>query len=192
MSFYEHETLIVKAGYDLHYLTVVDLVVGRLKKDAGHEVVWIPTWRYESTADVPPDPRVQALVDRWEAELAQQLAVKVGQALVVLDTRWDSVRTGETNFGNLVADAVRNATGADVALTNSGSIRGDRLYPVGTELTYGDILRELQFGNVIVVIAVTGTELQAALENGLSQIQDLGPAFPQVSGLRLVYEPPRR
>src|SRR3954471_3774155 len=59
MTFYEHDTLIVKSGYDLHYLIVVDLVVGRLKKGSTKEIVWIPTSRYETTAETPPEPRVQ-------------------------------------------------------------------------------------------------------------------------------------
>jgi 5'-nucleotidase / UDP-sugar diphosphatase len=167
-------------------------VVDRLKGGSGKDIVWIPSWRYETTAGVPPEPRTRRIVDRWNAALEEQLAVPVGQTLVALDTRYGSLRSGETNFGNLVADALRNATGADVALTNSGSIRGDRLYPPGTVLTYGDILRELPFGNVVVVIEVTGADLLSARDHGVSQVQDLGPAFPQVSGLRLVFEPARQ
>ncbi len=190
MSFFEHDKLIVKAGFDLHYLIVVDLVVGRLKHGSGRDVVWVPSWRYETTAQVPAEPRVQQIVDRWNRTLDAQLAVPVAETLVALDTRYQSLRTGETNFGDLVADALRSATGADVALTNSGSIRGDRLYPAGTVLTYGDILRELPFGNVVVVVEVTGADLLAALDHGVSQIQDLGPAFPRSPACGWCSSPP--
>ena len=99
------------------------------------------------------------------------------------------MRTGETNFGDLLADALRAATGADVALTNGGGIRGDTTYPAGTELTRKDILTELPFGNVTVLAEVTGTDLLAALENGVSQVEDTAGRFPQVSGLGFTYDP---
>lgn len=48
-----------------------------------------------------------------------------------LDCRFSSIRTKETNSGNLICDIVRNAVNADVALINSGTIRTDDVVPVG-------------------------------------------------------------
>ena len=101
------------------------------------------------------------------------------------------MRTRETSFGDLLADALRAATGADVALTNGGGIRGDATYPAGTEITRKDILTELPFGNVTVLAEVAGTDLLAALENGVSQVEDTAGRFPQVSGLGFTYDPSR-
>ena len=92
-------------------------------------------------------------------------------------------------MGNLIADALRAALQADVALTNGGGIRGDRLYDAGTTLTRRDIRRELPFGSVGVLIALSGADLLAALENGVSQVESKAGRFPQVSGLHLVYNP---
>ena len=41
------------------------------------------------------------------------------------------MRSGETNLGDLVADAMRAEVDADVTILNSGGIRGDRIYPAG-------------------------------------------------------------
>jgi 5'-nucleotidase/UDP-sugar diphosphatase len=89
-------------------------------------------------------------------------------------------------LGNLIADAMRAATGADVAITNGGGIRADRQYDAGTVLTRKDILTELPFGNVTVLTEIMGQRLQDALENGFSQVEDGAGRFPQVSGMKVV------
>ena len=101
------------------------------------------------------------------------------------------VRTRETAIGNLVADAMRLAVGADVALTNGGGIRADRVYPPGTTLTRRDVLSELPFGNKTVLLELSGAELRTALENGFSGIEKTAGRFPQVSGIEVVYDPRR-
>ena len=189
ISFLEDDTLIAKAGSDLHYLAVVDLRVGRATVKDKPVVVVTPSWRFVPTAGVAPEPGVEAIVTRWTATLDRELAVPVGVTRVDLDTRRASVRSEETNFGDLVGDALRNATRAEVALTNGGGIRGDRLYPAGTELTRKDILTQLPFGNVAVLADVTGADLLAALENGVSQVEDTAGRFPQVSGISFVFDP---
>jgi 5'-nucleotidase/UDP-sugar diphosphatase len=140
------------------------------------------------TAGVAPAPEIEAIVAKWERQLDEELGEPVGETSVELDTRRGSVRTSETNFGDLVADALRAATGADVGLTNGGGIRGDKTYPAGTVLTHKDILTELPFGNVTVLLELEGADLLAALENGVSQVENAAGRFPQVSGLRFVWD----
>ena len=100
-----------------------------------------------------------------------------------MDSRRDTVRRQESAMGNLIADALRDATGADIAITNGGGIRGDKQYAAGDDITRRDILSELPFGNVTVLTEVTGKQVLAALENGFSMAQDGAGRFPQVSGL---------
>ena len=192
ITFYEGDTLIVKAGYDAHYLAALDLAVDRVKQGDEEEVEVVPTsWRYLSTAGVAPDPKIKAVVARYEEQLDQELGVPVGTTTVALDTRRSTVRTAESNFGNLIADAMRAELGADVALMNGGGIRGDRTYDPGTVLTRKDVLTELPFGNVAVLIELSGADLLAALENGVSQVEDGAGRFPQVSGMSFTYDPSR-
>ena len=68
------------------------------------------------------------------------------------------MRHQESGFGNLVADAIRASTGADVAIVNGGGIRANRTYAPGTVLTRRDILSEMPFGNTTVMIELTGAE----------------------------------
>jgi 5'-nucleotidase/UDP-sugar diphosphatase len=190
ITFYEGGTLIVKAGYDAHYLAAIDLAIDRVRKGDEEEVEVLPTaWRYLSTAGVTPDPKVKAVVARYEDRLDQELGVPVGTTTVTLDTRRSTVRTAESNFGDLITDAMRAGVGAEVALMNGGGIRGDRTYAPGTVLTRKDVLTELPFGNVTVLIELSGADLLAALENGVSQVEDAAGRFPQVSGMSYTYDP---
>jgi 5'-nucleotidase / UDP-sugar diphosphatase len=189
ITFFEDDTLIVKAGYDAHYLAAVDLVVDRVKEDDEEVVTVVPSWRYLSTAGVAPAPEIKAVVEHYQDQLDEELGVPVGTTTVELDTRRETVRAAESNFGNLIADAIREGVGADVALMNGGGIRGDRTYPAGTVLTREDVLGELPFGNITVLVELSGADLLAALENGVSQVEDVAGRFPQVSGMTFAYDP---
>ena len=138
-----------------------------------------------------PDPEIAALVASYSGKLDDELKVEIGTTTTALDSRRATVRGEEAAIGNLIADAMREAVGADVAITNGGGIRGDREYAAGPTLTRGDILAELPFGNKTVKLEVTGADIRAALENGLSQVETGAGRFPQVSGLTVVINPGR-
>ncbi|MCZ6849388.1 MAG: bifunctional metallophosphatase/5'-nucleotidase, partial [Alphaproteobacteria bacterium] len=140
ITWYEGGVPLLKAGYDAHYLGVMDLSVEWVEKRGKKKLQVIPAWRLLSTAGVAPDPEIKAIVDSHNAKLDAELNVAVGVTKVLLDSRRASVRSGETNFGNLIADAMRAAVGADVAITNAGGIRGDRTYEPGDTLTRKDVL----------------------------------------------------
>ncbi|KGF71661.1 hypothetical protein DO97_16475, partial [Neosynechococcus sphagnicola sy1] len=96
---------------------------------------------------------------------------------------------GESNLGDLVADAMLEKTqadGAEIALINSGGLRND--LTIGP-ITLGQLLEVLPFGNTIVRVDLTGEQIWTALENGLSRIEEGAGRFPQVSGLRIVWNP---
>ncbi len=184
MALYDGGKLIAKAGEDAEFLAVIDIAINR----EDDEIVWIPTWQYQTTAGVEPQPEVAELVEKWNSRLDSELAEIVGTTETELVTLRSAVRTEETTFGNLVADAMREATGSDIAITNGGGIRADKTYAPGTELSRRDILSELPFGNVTVVVELSGADIEAALENGVSQVEETAGRFPQVSGLSFTYD----
>ena len=92
-------------------------------------------------------------------------------------------REPEAAIGNLIADAVRISAGADAAVINGGSIRSNKPFPPGSTITRRDISKDLPFGNHIALIEISGRELKAAIENGLSALPGASGRFPQVSGL---------
>ncbi|MBT7756275.1 MAG: bifunctional metallophosphatase/5'-nucleotidase, partial [Rhodospirillaceae bacterium] len=138
---------------------------------------------------VTPDGEVQTIVARFEAELGEKLNVVVGKTSTELDSRRTTVRGRESTMGNLITDAMRAAVGTEIAITNGGGIRGNRIYDAGASITRKDLLGELPFGNVTVTMSLSGADLWAALENAVSRIEDTAGRFAQVSGLRYVYDP---
>ncbi len=188
ISYYENGVLIVKSGTDAQYLGVVDLVIDTVEGRRGPRLVVYPQWRMASTRGVEPDPEIGKLVAAYEEALDKELDVPVGKTEVALDSVRANVRTKETTMGNLIADAIRAGVGADVGLTNGGGIRGDKVYEPGTTLTRKDVLSELPFGNVIVLVELSGADLKAALENGVSRVEDTAGRFPQVSGMSFTFD----
>ena len=88
--------------------------------------------------------------------------VPLGTTAVELDSRNATVRTREAAIGNLIADAMRASTQADVAIINGGGIRGGKVYPPGTTITRRDVLAELPFGNRVVTVEISGARAQGA------------------------------
>lgn len=180
---YNGITAYVDTSIDGNYLVPIDLTVNVTEKDGKRSLSWEPSFRFIDTATVTPDAETQKLVDGYKADLDKELNVVIGKTSGPLDSRRNVVRTQEAAIGNLVADAMKAAVSADIAITNGGGIRADKQYAAGSDLTRRDVLSELPFGNVTVLTEVKGQQVWDALENGFSKIEDGAGRFPQVSGL---------
>ena len=189
MTGYDGITAYVETSMDARFMDPLDLTVTVDVKDGKRTVKWTPNFRFVDTASVAPDPETQKVVDGLKAQLDQSLNVVIGTTDVALDSRRNVVRGEESAMGDLIADAVKDATGADLAIINGGGIRADRTYDAGLQLTRRDILTELPFGNKTVVTEIPGSQILAALENGVSQVADGAGRFPQVAGMQFVYDP---
>ena len=101
-----------------------------------------------------------------------------------------NVRTEETEIANLIADAVREMTDADIAVVNGGSIRGS-LYE-GDVYSY-DLDYVCPYGDNIIVLEVNADVIRSMLSNGLSaMVQESkipGGRFLNVSGLKYSFIP---
>jgi 2',3'-cyclic-nucleotide 2'-phosphodiesterase (5'-nucleotidase family) len=181
---YDGRTAIVESSHDAHYVTMIDVTLRVQTMDGRRIVSWFPRFRVVDTADVEPDPEVLAVVRGYESELARELDVAVATTAVRLDSRTATLRTGEAAIGNLFADAIRTTTGADIALTNGGGIRGEKVYAPGSAITRRDVLAELPFRNHVAVLEVGGKDVRAALENGIGLLPNAAGRFPQISGMR--------
>jgi 5'-nucleotidase len=134
------------------------------------------------------EPRVAAVVAEYEKKLSVELDQPVGRTGSELDAVAENVRSREVALGNLFADAMRRATGAEIAILNSGSIRSNRVYPVGT-LSRRDVLAMHPFGGTAVLVEASGAQVLAALNNGVSKLGEVAGRFPQVSGLSFAVDP---
>jgi 2',3'-cyclic-nucleotide 2'-phosphodiesterase (5'-nucleotidase family) len=183
------DTLLVQAGSNAHWLAAVDVKLDDVTQRGKKKLIARYQWRMHSTAGIEDDPDIAALVQTYKAKLDTELNVVVGTTSTALDTRREIVRTQESAFANLIADAMRESVGADVALTNGGGMRGETLYEAGTEITRKTVLTELPFGNVTVKLEIPGQVLLAALESGVSKVENVRGQFPHVSGMTYVFDP---
>lgn len=173
------KTIILQAWEHGKTLGVIDLTVenGRIIKIRGRLV------------EIKPDPEhmdkgMAVLVRRYAADVDRDMGQAIGSACVDLDG--ERVRSGETNLGNMVADAMREGSRADISLINAGSIR--------TSIKQGsisikDVYRVLPFDNYLIVMKLKGREIVRAVEQGLAHVEEGHGSFLQVSGLQLVYDP---
>jgi 5'-nucleotidase / UDP-sugar diphosphatase len=172
----ENRTLISKAGSDAKFVARID-VNRRLDGTIERFYELLPI-----TNALAEDPKTKALVDEYESRLGLELNTVIGTTSAPLDAVSVRIRAAETNAGNLVADAMRADTGAQIALTNSGGIRSDRVHPAGP-ITRRQILEMEPFGNVDCVLSVSGKTVLDVLESGVSKLPSAAGQFPQVSGL---------
>lgn len=186
---FSNDTLFVESGGQAERVTVIDVYLDREEDDDGMKTVWNADYRILDSIRYEGDPEVASVVAVYEGQLDEQLNVELGVTETPLDTRRETIRGKEAAFGNMVADAIREATGADISFANGGGIRGDRTYDAGSVLTRRDIQSELPFGNKTVVMEVSGQVIIDALENGFSRIEDGSGRFPQISGINVVVNP---
>ena len=185
------DVLFAESGEQADWVTMIDLILDTEERGDDTRFTWSPSFRVINTARVTPDAAMAAAAQGYLDQLSDEIDVAAGTTATELDSRRATIRGGEAAIGNLFADAIRAATGADVAIANGGGIRGNKIYPPGTVLTGRDVLSELPFGNTTVVMELTGRDLVAALENGLSQIEEGAGRFPHLSGIEVRYDPSR-
>ncbi|MFC7165486.1 bifunctional metallophosphatase/5'-nucleotidase [Halospeciosus flavus] len=145
-----------------------------------------PTARHHETSEFPADEEVVDAV-RTEAEAAGLTDVVAHWEEPVLLTE-RARKQAESTVGNLLMDAHRWQTDADVALC-IGGIREDT--PLQGDVTVADLVGLVPYGNDIVVCEVDGETLRDALHQ-LSvayRYPDAGvPWFGHVSGVRLAWD----
>lgn len=178
-------TLIVKPGSDARNVAQID--VSRPAADAPIERHFEMVPIVEGLVE---DPVTAGVVAGWEARLDRELDVEVGATGEPLNAVAEEVRSGESNLGNLFADAMRRDTGAEIAILNAGSIRSNRVYPPG-RLTRRDLLAMHPFGGLACEVEATGATVAAALENGFSRLGESSGRFPQVAGIEVEVDPAR-
>lgn len=186
--FYDGRKALVESKEEAEYVTIMDIEFDIGESRGKRRVRWWPNFRIIDTANVEPDAVVAEKVAGFEATLSKELDVAIGTSEVELDTRKAIVRTSEAAFGNLTADAMRNAVGADVAFTNGGGIRGNKIYDAGHTLTRRDVLTELPFGNGTVKLEVSGATIMAALEHGYRAAPEATGGFLHISGMKVTVD----
>jgi hypothetical protein len=139
------------------------------------------------TDATPKDETASRIINDYRGEA--DLDTVVAESEVALNATFAANYHRETNYGNLVTDAMRARADADVAITNAGGIRSDSVYGPGN-VTGGDVFNTLPFPNTLVTVELTGAELKRTLESQVITLdsetgQEYGAEISQqTSGVR--------
>ena len=132
-----------------------------------------------NTTTLEPDPEIVRKNNDYQRAFPEIMEV-VGQNEERLNRKYFD----EADIGNLIADTMREASGADIGLMHPGGIRKD--LPAG-DVRIMDILDTSPFIDNVLVMRVTGAQLKQVLEQSFSQLRGL----MQVSGIETVYDTSR-
>ncbi len=171
------DTIIVQAGCNGLFLGVL-----KLRVDPATGIITRHTEEREfkevlADEDRPYDKEVEKIVHAYNSLIQKEYGRVVGETSV------DLVRYHhrESNIGNLVCDAMKKTTNADIAFLNSGAIRTN--IPRGN-ITLEQVFTLLPFDNDLVSMKLTGKQIKKILE----QDARMEHGILQVSGIRIQYD----
>ncbi|KAI5288186.1 hypothetical protein KEM54_005414 [Ascosphaera aggregata] len=183
--FYSHEifnkTHVLRSGTDFCQLSYIE---AWRKDESGWDFTII---RRDIVRSTPEQETAKALVKELGDSMRAKLEKPIGYTAVPLDARFSTVRQVESNYGNFVADVMRDYYNGDCCMIASGTIRGDQIYAPGI-LRVKDILNCYPFEDGTIVLKVTGKAIRDALENGVSNLPALEGRFPQVSNIKFSFD----
>ena len=167
----------------------------------------------QDTGNHAPSPAVTNVIGLLTGILDSKDGQLFGRTDVYLNGIRESVRTEETNLGDLTADAnlwrgKQTDPATSISLKNAGGIRDSigailsgaggavRVPPLANprvgkldgDISQLDIENALRFNNVLALVTVTAQQLRDAMEWGVAGSGTPGQ-FPQVGGMKFSFNP---
>lgn len=174
---------VVQAGQYSKYLGDLKVVFddnGVVKESKGDPILIDSAFK--------PDEATLKRIDELKAPIEALKAKVVGTSEGPIEGDRKVCRVKECSMGNLVADATLARVkdqGVTIAFANSGGLRSSI---DGGDVSMGEVLTVLPFQNTVATFQLKGEDIRAALENGVSQIDDGAGRFMQVSGMKYSFD----
>ncbi|WP_144576694.1 5'-nucleotidase C-terminal domain-containing protein [Agrobacterium sp. DE0009] len=174
---------VVQAGQYSKYLGDLKVVFddnGVVKESKGDPILVNSSFK--------PDEATLKRIDELKAPIEALKAKVVGTSEGPIEGDRKICRVKECSMGNLVADATLARVkdqGVTIAFANSGGLRSSI---DGGDVSMGEVLTVLPFQNTVATFQLKGEDIRAALENGVSQIDDGAGRFMQVSGMKYSFD----
>jgi 5'-nucleotidase len=143
---------------------------------------------------LPPDTTSARVIDAWRDSVERRLGPvrDVGTIAVPINPATSLSRRRESFLGDLVTDAMRAGTGADIALINAGTLRLDQTIQPGPITNYQlEAIFPFADQTRVVTFPLSGESVRRVLEHGLSEGVLGTGGFLQVSGLAFTFDPTR-
>jgi 5'-nucleotidase len=170
------ETLIVQTGSKAGALGRVDLAFERATKRLVEAKACVVDL-HDVPAEADRNTMVEDRCDELVARTRDYLDVVVGRLGKPLVRSREGFRS--SNAGNLITDTMREHTGAHVAIHNRGGIRCDL---EAGEVTRRHLFELLPFGNTLVTVTLTGSELAELVREAVTDREHSGL---ELSGMRV-------
>jgi 5'-nucleotidase/UDP-sugar diphosphatase len=174
---------VVQAGQYSKYLGDLKVVFddnGVVKESKGDPILIDSSFK--------PDEATLKRIDELKAPIEALKAKVVGTSEGPIEGDRKICRVRECSMGNLVADATLARVkdqGVTIAFANSGGLRSSI---DSGDVSMGEVLTVLPFQNTVATFQLKGEDIRAALENGVSQIDDGAGRFMQVSGMKYSFD----
>jgi len=194
---------LILGGHEHEHMTVAISTRYILKADANARTAQFATiwgtrehW-HQAVALLPVQPTialdtaVEPVVAAWADTLRRRLGPErsVGTLTGPLDARDVVQRRSETGLGDLITDAMRAGTGADLAMLNAGAIRLDDVIRPGPLTNYqAESLFLFADETRILIVPLTGARVRELLERSVSDSVLGKGGFLQISGVAFTYD----
>lgn len=180
-----NDTLIVQTGENFNNIGMLTITVnGTGLISAKAELIS----REDYMQSYEADAEVAAHVEKCEQELLEITGEVLGSTEYALDGSRPNIRSAETNLGNLVSDALREMTGADIALVPGFFIRAS---VEAGNITMGDVLNVLANGGDYLVYEATGEYIYYLMERSVSALPEQSGGeygWRHVSGINVIFD----
>ena len=190
----ENDVIITQTGGCLEDMGMLDLCV-----ENGKTVLAKSKWKLEPLgAKYKENDEIVKYLAPLKEELEKKLGVTISTCLDPINLGKNWVISNESPIGSMLADAMREGTGADIALQHAGGIRGNLTLEPGP-ISVLVLKKMLPFNDNVCIVDITGEELKQVMEVSASayiyeedgfdgQLRTPGGGFLQISGMRVTYD----
>ncbi len=192
------QRIVIQAGSEIRFLGELELTVSNGK---------IEKYQYQLqpiNGSIIGDPKINQMIDGFKQQVTDLFLADKGyqfdQAMAAINK--DLTRAYEDHaLGNLVADAIKKATGVQIGLTTNGSIRDNLYYGKQGLQQVSDLFRVVPLGvgladpepgYDLLTFWVTAKEIKNLMEVLIIGSQLRGQSyFPRFSGIKVQYNTAR-
>ncbi|RFC67433.1 MULTISPECIES: 5'-nucleotidase C-terminal domain-containing protein [Mesorhizobium] len=139
-------------------------------------------------SNVKPDEAALKRIAELGAPIEALKRTEVSETTAPIDGSRDNCRARECEMGDMVSDAILDRVkgqGVSIVFQNGGGLRASIDQGV---VTMGEVLTVLPFQNTLATFQLSGKDIVASLEAGVSEIEESKGKFPQVAGLKYSFD----
>lgn len=165
---------LVKSGEEFEYLTELEVLIeenGSVRtRSEAHPI----------THDLPLDPAMEMIIERYETRVQQRMGKVIGITTVPLDCTEECCRFKEGILPGFFCDVMVAQTGADFAVLGGAAIAGKAVMPPG-DILLGDVFNWFPGDTKVMTVRIPGKTVKKVLDVMVREVPNEAPSFPHPS-----------